>query len=132
MVLPCSVMVPPVAGVRPMMARATVVLPLPLSPTTPSVCPTRTCRSTPSTARMRGAVRPRMRPLAALKWTWVPSASTSTSAPAAPVSMRRTASVASRRYSAGGGTISQRRHAERCAAPTSTSGGRAVVQASST
>ena len=44
-----------------MMARATVVLPLPLSPTTPSVWPTHTSRSTPSTARTV--------PLGALKCT---------------------------------------------------------------
>ncbi len=130
--LPCSVIEPPVAGVRPMMARATVVLPLPLSPTTPRVWPTQTSRSMPSTARMRRAWRPRMSPRAALKWTSTAWAPTRASVRPHWASARRTASVAARRYSAGAGTLCQRRQAERWAAATSASGGRRVVQASST
>ena len=53
---------------RPMIVRASVVLPQPDSPTSASTSPSRTSRSTPSTARA-GACRRRRRPLAP-KCTW--------------------------------------------------------------
>jgi hypothetical protein len=48
---PANRMVPPLGRFSPTMARASVVLPEPLSPTIPTVSPSETLRSTPSSAR---------------------------------------------------------------------------------
>ena len=87
------------------MARATVVLPLPLSPTTPSVWPTHTWRSTPSTARIDALRR--------LEVDLGVVGLDQDLGGRAPRLNQRTASVAARKCSAGGGTTCQRRQAER-------------------